>query len=761
MIVALYTFAIFVSASLLFLIQPMFARLVLPVLGGAPSVWNTALVFYQAVLLAGYAYAHYSMRQLGAVRQTKWHLGLMLLPLVVMPISVRQLSAPPTDTSPVLWLLLTMALSVGLPFFVVSAGSPLLQRWFSRLDHPNASDPYFLYAASNVGSMAALLAYPLGLEPNLTLRQQTWLWTGGYVLMVGLFALAAVAVWKAQKRGADARQDKVATPAPARLRKARWVLLAFVPVSFMMGVTTYLSTDVASIPLLWAIPLALYLLTFILAFSRRRLVPQALLSWVVPPTVLATIVAMMAPIIQPQWLLLALGLTAFFLGSLACHQELADDRPAPDHLTEYFLLISLGGVFGGLFCGILAPILFNQVLEYAIAMVLCLALMPGVLRRASAQPATARTRWVDFAFGLAVLAAALGLYRLQFADVGWRTVYDAWFPLAVPAVLCLIFMRRPIRMAYGGAALVFAALFAGSLTRNAVYFNRDFFGSVRVVDWEYKGERHFIHGTTIHGMQSLDPALRSTAFAYYHPDGPIGDLFRSREFPPGSQMGVVGLGAGSIAAYAKPGQQWTFYEIDPAVQRIAENPNLFTYLSDMKEPHQVVLGDARFSLQNTDRTYDLLVLAAYSSATVPVHLLTREAFAVYLSRLRPGGIIVMHIGNRFLDLEPVVGGLAKDAGLASRIRTDFGNPIIPGRTMSQWVALARTESDLGPLATMENWVRLRVRDDLRVWTDDYSSVVAVLRILRPPKGRIPDEPHSAAETASGRKQRSERPADPS
>ncbi|MFQ3667642.1 MAG: fused MFS/spermidine synthase [Fimbriimonadaceae bacterium] len=760
MIVALYTFAIFVSASLLFLIQPMFTRLVLPVLGGSPSVWNTALVFYQAVLLAGYAYAHYSIRKLGAVRQTKWHLGIMLLPLVVMPISVRQLSSPPTDSSPVVWLLLTMVLSVGLPFFVVSAGSPLLQRWFSRLDHPNASDPYFLYAASNVGSMAALLAYPLGLEPNLTLRQQTWLWTGGYVLMIGLFALAATAVWRAKNAGAGADEAESASPAPTRRRKARWVLLAFVPVSFMMGVTTYLSTDVASIPLLWAIPLALYLLTFILAFARRRLVPQGLLAWVVPPVVLATIVAMMAPIMQPQWLLLVLGLSSFFLGSLACHQELADDRPAPEHLTEYFLLISLGGVLGGLFCGILAPILFNQVLEYAIAMVLCLALMPGVLKRTGDGPVTRRTRWMDLAFGLAVLAAALGLYRLQYVELDWRTAYSAWFPLAVPGALCLIFLRRPLRMAYGGAALVLAALFAGSLVQNAVYFNRDFFGSVRVVDWESKKERHFIHGTTIHGMQSLDPALRTTAFAYYHPDGPIGDLFRSREFPPGSRVGVVGLGAGSVAAYAKPGQHWTFYEIDPAVRRIAENPKLFTYLHDMKAPHQIVLGDARFSLQNTDRTYDLLVLAAYSSATVPVHLLTREAFAVYLSRLRPGGIMVMHIGNRFLDLEPVVGGLARDAGLAARIRTDFGSPIIPGRTMSQWVALARTEADLGPLATMENWLRLRVRDDLRVWTDDYSSVVAVLRVLNPPKGRIPDEPASGP-PSTARENRSERAAGPS
>lgn len=734
--VAIFTVAIFLSASLLFLVQPMFTRLVLPLLGGSPYVWNTALVFFQAVLLAGYLYAHASVKRLGARRQARLHLILLLLPLAVLPIGVRSLGDPPTGESPVLWLIATMALSIGLPFFALSAGSPLLQRWFATLGHPASGDPYFLYATSNVGSMAALLAYPLWMEWAFPLRRQAWLWSAGYVLMLIAFALAAWLVWR---RGGEANLATAGASAPERLerptlaRRVRWVLLAAVPVSLMMGVTTFITTDVASVPLLWAIPLALYLLTFIAAFARRQFLPRRPLAVVAGLLLLLALATLVGPITSPKEFVLGVGLGAFFVASLACHLELAHDRPDPEHLTEFFVAISLGGVIGGLFCGLLAPILFQVLWEYAIALVLGIALMPALVRGQGRGSAV-----LDGAVAVVAFAVTVIAYRYA-EDRGagtWSMTRIAWTGLAPALLIATVSLLRPVRMAFAAAGMFLGAHFFGQIHRDVIYQHRNFFGAVRVTDDRARQLRYFFHGTTLHGLQALDPERRSMPNGYYHPDGPMGDVFRKRSLPPGASVGIVGLGVGAVAGYARPDQQWTFYEIDPAVVRVATDRRLFTYLPDMAAPYDIVLGDARLMLSRSADRYDLLVLAAYSSDTIPVHLITREAFRIYLDRLAPGGLIATHIGHRYMDLEPVIAGIARDAGLAARLRYDRGDAFaFRGRTASVWVVLAREEADLGPLARDPEWRPLREDPSVPLWTDDYSSIVPLLNVVRQARGR--------------------------
>jgi SAM-dependent methyltransferase len=730
MLVATYTLTIFVSASLLFLIQPLFGRMILPELGGTPAVWNTALVFYQATLLGGYLYAHLSTRRLGPRRQAVWHLGLMLLPLAVLPIAIRRLGEAPVEGTPVWWLLATLALSVGLPFFMISAASPLLQRWFSQTRHRQASDPYFLYSASNLGSFAGLFAYPFLLEPNLPLRHQSVLWSVGYgaaLLLTGL------CVWLLRREPApDAKTEAPAAPAPAARRKVRWVLLAFVPSALMMGVTTFLSTDVAAVPLLWAMPLGAYLLTFMLAFARRPWIPVRLLAWLAPAVMVLATVILLAPLHRPVWLLALAGLGAFLLAALACHAELAADRPEPEHLTGFFLWVSVGGVLGGAFCGLLAPMVFDRVLEYTIALILGVGMLPRILPKL--RPRLKRPWAMDLAAPVALALLTWGSYALYWSHhLPDAVPRGAWVPLLIPSLVCLAMIARPPRAALGLAGMGVVAVAIGYLDYGVVHLHRDFFGSIRVTDMPFLMRRQFIHGTTIHAIQSLDPVLALKPTGYYHWEGPMGEAFDTRRRPARASVGVVGLGAGAVAAFARPGERWTFFEISPAVVEVAENPALFTYLRDMRAPYRVVLGDARLRLDRETEKFDILVLAAYSSDTIPVHLITREAMQVYLRRLRPGGIIAMHIGNRYMEIEPVVAGLARDAGLVARLKGDWRTGWeyeMRGVVHSLWVVLARRPEDLGPLNEANGWRELRIDPRVPLWTDDYSSIVSVLRILR-------------------------------
>ena len=733
---ALYALTICASAALLFLVQPMFARMVLPLLGGSPAVWNTAMVFFQAALLAGYAYAHAGAAWLGVRRHAALHLVVLLLPLAVLPIAIPAGWTPPTQGNPSPWLLGLMAVAVGLPFFAVSATSPLLQRWFAATGHRQASDPYFLYAASNLGSMAALLAYPFLVEPHLRLAQQSRLWMWAYWLLVALIAACAAMLWKTE----GTSEQKIQTPKsklqnreslPAA-RRLRWVFLAFVPSSLMLGVTTYLSSDIAVVPLMWIVPLALYLLTFILAFARREWIPRLLLVRAFPMFVIALVLLYNLQAAEPIGGLIALHLLTFFVGELLCHGRLAADRPAPEHLTEFYLWLSVGGVLGGGFNALLAPVIFHSIVEYPLALVLACVAGLGLAAsdtsafRSAGLPAALRACVMPVIFGVVTTALVLFVERTPYRTN--PVVTGLLF--GVPALVCFLFSRQPLRFAVGVGALFVAGSFFQREKGSVLYAERSFFGVNRVM-LDPTGQYHLlIHGVTLHGSQSLDPARRREALTYYHWSGPAGQVLQSYAHEPNRRVAVVGLGAGSLAAYAQPGQSWTYYEIDPAVERVARNESFFTFLRDAAAAVRVVPGDARLSLAaEPEGKFDVMLLDAFSSDAIPVHLVTREALALYLRKLAPGGVLAFHISNLHLDLEPVFANLARDAGLAALIRDD--TDVRPadyrnGKSPSIWLVMARAPADLALLARDSRWAIPRANAE-PVWTDDYSSLLRAFR----------------------------------
>jgi spermidine synthase len=791
----LFSVTLFLSAALLFCVQPMIAKLLLPKLGGSPAVWNTCMVVFQVLLLGGYTYAHALTRWLSVRGQVLLHAVALLLPLVVLPIGLPAGATEtlPQTTTPLFWLLGVLLVAVGLPFFVTATSGPLLQKWFAGTGHASAHDPYFLYAASNLGSMIGLLGYPLVLEPLVPLSQQGWLWAAGYCALVVLVLLCAAALWR---RGAVAGPSKTdlgpseqIEPAPAtRLtvgRRLRWVVLAFIPSSLMLGVTTFITTDIAALPLLWVIPLALYLLTFILTFAGRQVLPPKFVSRALPMLLVLMTMLLLDKTAWPAWLLIPPHLLTFFLAGIVCHGELARDRPTPRHLTEFYLWLSVGGALGGFFNALVAPLLFdparlsawfasvqvdtcptrtgayqylaigsvfsgsawgeragwpaagmpylifNQVAEYPLVMaLLCWWLPPrGPIMHT---PLRRALDWLlPLALGGLVVALALATetlrreFRLLFAFV----VYGA------PAFLCFTFVERPVRFALGIAVVLLANTVTGALSKQTLYLERNFFGVVRVVREFGEQSHQLIHGNTLHGEQFLDPGRRSQATTYFHETGPLGQVFAVfQEKPARPAVGITGLGAGTIAAYARPGEAWTYYEIDPAVVKVARNADLFTYLRDCRATSlEVVLGDARLSLQEAPGgAYGLLIMDAFSSDSVPMHLITREALDLYVQKLAPGGLLVFNISNRYLDLEPALGALARAAGLIGLVRTDMPANVEEfrawkkkGKLPSQWVVMARSAADLGSLTQDERWQALH-DSDAPVWTDDFSNILSAL-----------------------------------
>lgn len=743
----LFALTMFVGATLLFVVQPMFARMALPLLGGSPAVWNTAVLFYQAALLAGYGYAHLTTRWLGARRQAALHAALLLLPLLVLPIGVPEGWRPPAEETPVWWFLGLLAVAVGLPFFVVATTSPLLQAWVVRTRHRMAADPYPLYAASNVGSIVALLAYPTFVEPTLSLAAQSQVWAAGYVVLALLTFGCAWVVWRSNgdRRLAEAL-GRPAVPLSVA-RRARWVLLAFAPSSLMLSVTTYLSTNIAPIPLLWTLPLALYLLTFVLTFSGE-VFPHAGMVRALPIVLLLLTVVLAAQATAPLELLMPLHLLVFFVAAMVCHGELARDRPPPEQLTEFYLWLSVGGVLGGLFNAIVAPLLFTTVVEYPLVLVLVCLLLPASDRRPAAdeeqapappeedahpagRPSLVAGRWLDVALplGLGLLTAGLVL-AVQRVGLGSEPA-GLGLMFALPAALCFTFAGRPLRLGLGVAAILLASSLYVSDQGRVLYAARSFFGIHRVL-LDPSGRFHLLaHGTTLHGMQSLDPAERRVPLSYFYPSGPAGQLFEQLG-PTRRSVAVVGLGVGSLACYGRPGQEWTFYEIDPLVEQIARDGRFFSFLSECGVDVRVVLGDARLKLEEAPAgSYDLLVMDAYTSDAIPIHLMTREALGLYLERLAPGGAIAFHISNQYFDLRPVLAALASERGLAALAQDDLEvseEEAARGKRGSQWVVLAREPEVLAPLAATGRWYELTAPPGAPVWTDDYSSVLSVLKL---------------------------------
>ncbi len=721
----------------------MVGKMLLPLLGGTPAVWNVCMVFFQMTLLAGYAYAHWIGAHLQARRQVALHLILLGVAFLLLPIAIseRAASALAGSSAPAFGLLWTLAAAIGLPFFVLSASSPLLQKWFSQTAHAEAGDPYFLYAASNGGSLLALLAYPALLEPLFRLAQQSRLWTIGFALLGLCFAGCGVVVWRTRPaRGAEqvpggfitqgSPGAMVATKrAPGWRRKLGWVGLAFVPSSLMLGVTTFLSTDIAAVPLLWVIPLALYLATFILVFARREFVSRWWCARLLPIAALALTFTLMSKATEPAALLCLLHLGFFFLAAMHCHGRLADDRPDSVGLTEYYLLISVGGALGGLFNALLAPLLFTRVLEYPLGiLLLCL------MRSGASPDAEKPSPWWKHLVaptGLGLLTGALALAvsssNLSTPQVGSAIVFG------LPVILSFLLSQHPIRFALGlGAIMVGGALYPDPHGRT-LYAERDFFGVSRVTLDPAGSFHRLVHGNTIHGRQFIASDRQCEPLAYYHRLGPAGRIFefyQAQSRVP--EVAVVGLGAGALACYARPNERWTVYEIDPAVVRIARNPDCFTYLSRcMNAPLQMVLGDARLRLREApEGRYGLLVLDAFSSDSIPTHLVTREALELYRSKLAPGGLLAFHISNRNVNLQPVLGDLTGTLGMVCLAWDDTASApgdVASGREPSHWILMARSSADIAGLEGDNRWERVTPRPGRPVWTDDYSNLLGAFK----------------------------------
>ena len=867
------------------MVQPMVGKMILPLLGGSPAAWNTCMVFFQGLLLLGYLYAHNITSRYSPKRQTFLHLvviGTAVLWLAIAaavspshtPVAVFKTLAPQGQSYPIFGVLLLLSVAIGLPFLVISTSAPLLQRWFAYTGHPSAKDPYFLYAASNAGSLISLLGYPILIEPTLTLAQQAWVWAGGFFVLMFLVYLCGNAAnnplrpVKVRGRQDDITSDNplLDTHPPTWMQKIKWMALAFVPSSLMLGVTFHMTTDIASVPLLWVIPLALYLLTFIIAFARTPDWFRIVMANLSPVLTLLLVFVLISNVMANRvFYALLIHLVVYFFTALLMHSELARARPHPVYLTGYFLWISIGGMIGGLFNALVAPVLFTVDYEYPIAIAIGCMLVPTLsetVTDAMNKKKSESEQGLGILLDLVIPIGMLGL-------VGWLTVMPeqtSWFLpacrwlarhstealaycrlnieftsktvviftlYALPCMFCFFFIDRPLRFGLCVAAVLFVCYWRTARVEGVVESHRSFFGIMRVEKYDedfspfemrlyeekdlnredahlavmgglgllvtdvepikiYRYPQPFyklLHGTTLHGVQAaktwtvpiLDdvPLLTAmnpwTALAfhgmyshwdmtqepltYYHRTGPVGAIVkRLRDIDPNGHIGMVGLGTGSVACYAKAGQKLTFYEIDKTVVTLVEEGKYFTYVNDAKKRGadvNIILGDARIQLESNDEKYALLLIDAFSSDSIPIHLLTKQSMELYKSHLTEHGLLALHISNRYIDLEPVVARLAKDTGLEARLFSD-NNDDSSGKTRSSWVILAKTEADLSDTVLGEAadlrygsvagaagyviydnasfgtfvfpWKKMDVLPEVDTWTDDYSDVLRVMRL---------------------------------
>ena len=735
----LFAATMFVGAALLFWVQPLFTKMVLPLLGGSPSVWNTAMVFFQAALLCGYGYAHLVTRHLGPRSQCLAHLCLLAAAAVALPIGIAEGWRPDSDAPPALWLLGLLVVSIGAPFFAVATTAPLIQRWFSRTAHPHASDPYFLYAASNLGSVAVLLAFVFVIEPLIGTREQAFGWMLGFGALAACIVACGATVWRGSARTEPTVPSSEAMR-PTWRRRASWLAYSAVPSALLLAVTGHISTDIASAPLLWVVPLALYLLSFVNAFARRPLIP----SWLAARSMAFALVILAAlfPWREPASIFLPLHLIAFFFVATACHAALAERRPAAEYLTEFYLCISIGGLIGGVFVALVAPLVFDSILEYPLGLVLAAALLPNPGRqKVEDRSATSGSNalghlgrgilWRERDIVLAALILAVlvgGRWFTEWAELPLPFIAFA-SALGVLAVFVLSRQIRPL----GFAVCLAALLFAGQKpwgSGDTVWSGRSFFGVYRIVEAADPPTRSLIHGTTNHGGQwtTDDGSIEPTN--YYTPASPVAEIITATQARADShRVGLVGLGTGALAYYRRPEDAWRYFEIDPMVARLAANSGYFDILPTYDPSADIVLGDARLTLERApNESFDLLIIDAFSSDAIPIHLLTREAVALYMRKLDDHGVLLLHTSNRLLDLQPVVAGIVDDLGHAAMLGKleKIDSETDPASAPSQWVAIMRDGAMFERLALDETWAPLDPASR-RVWRDDFSNLAGVIR----------------------------------
>ena len=739
LVLIVYTAAIFVSALLLFSVQPLFTKMVLPRLGGSPAVWSVAMVFFQSLLLGGYAYAHFLMKLRNRVLPVAVHLVLLVVALLTLPLSIAGGWGEPPTSGYAFWLLGLFAISIGLPFFALAANNPLLQAWFVRTGHPSGPDPYFLYASSNIGSFLALLSYPVLLEPMFTLRTQNLIWTGGYGLLIVLIAACGALLLRSPANAAILNMpvDDPDAPAPSWMLRARWIFLAAVPSGLLIAVTAHISTDVAAAPLLWVLPLSLYLLTWVLVFQSRPLLPH---KWMLlaQPLAIAGVIILLA-VGGEQNLLLTLGghQLCFFVIAMACHGELARTRPAAKYLTGFYVALSFGGMVGGLFAGLIAPFTFSWIAEYPILLALAaLCRPPGGAERLP--------RWSSWYWPfLAALAVVLIAPSYSTGEVfRWLDDHRVWLigAIGVLSALLALGLNANRWKIFATVVVALAVLRAYPSDDGRVETVRSFFGVHKIVVTA-NGQYHVLmHGTTIHGAEKFrnddgSPAAgRPEPITYYHKDGGIGQAIaavRERKGAP-LRVAVIGLGSGTLTCASKPGEDWKFFEIDQSMVDTARDPKYFTYIQNCEPNLKPVIGDARLTFaREPDGIYDLIIVDAYSSDAIPIHLATEEAMAIYKAKLAPQGAVVMHVSNRHLELSSVVVGIADANDMKSWVYNEDSGRDNEYIFSTSVVVSAREEADVGKLASSDVWAETEADEEQRVWTDDYSNVLgAVWRRLR-------------------------------
>lgn len=737
----IFAATLFASALLLFTVQPMFAKMALPKLGGSPSVWAVSMCFFQAALLGGYLYAHALNKYLTPRLAVFAHLSLLAVTLLALPIGLPASLGEPPEGDAYLWLIGVLALGVGLPFFAVSANAPLLQAWFSRTGHPHAQDPYFLYGASNLGSLLALLAYPLVIEPMMGAAVQTRVWSLGFFALAGLIAISgALMIWLMTSADGDQTHGSdpmVVEPNASDITnndRLLWIALAALPSGLMVAVTTFVTTDIASAPFLWVLPLALFLLTFILVFKDKTRIPFELLAILLPA------VAMIQIVIPGRGLRMVLAMVGFFIAALICHRQLYLRRPAAKNLTEFYLWMSAGGMIGGVFSALIAPQIFTSVFEFHVLLAAALFCVPGIFFGATT-PLDMRRIGGLACLALAILIGGMilgELYGPKGQTIGMVTLISG---------ICIALLRvrewpeQRVAFMIGVAAVMLAM----PDSMRSIYVERSFFGTVRVVDTSDGQHRLMLHGTTLHGarrMKSEDGTVvaHSLPMTYYHPDGAMARGFavaraaKSTAAVPQPKLtsGLVGLGTGSLACFATPGDTMSFYEIDPVVVKVARDPKLFDFLARCTPNAPMIIGDARQTIaREPDGRFDYLVIDAFSSDTVPVHMITVEALQMYLTKISDNGLLALHISNRYMDLPSAVSATIAElkdvAGVFVHFQPKKADSV--DAAASDVVFLARNPKVLDAIRAWPDAEGLPITR-ATAWTDDYSDVLsAVLRQL--------------------------------
>lgn len=763
--VGLASITMALGAANMFALQPMIGKLLAPWLGSAPAVWTTCMLFFQMILLAGYTYVHLLTKSFDMKRQLLFHgaaiaISIASLPLALPDVMLRNI---PEDGYHVAWIFITLTIAVGGPAFVLSTTAPLIQAWFGATTHKLASNPYPLYVASNAGSMIGLISYPFLVEPNLSLTTQRTLWSISWILYAIMLGFAAMLCWKRMKvptpSGSAARvatkhaksRKKTEVRSLGLASKLTWVALSFVTSSLLLGVTNHMSTDIAAMPLLWTIPLAIYLLSWTLSFADYADWLHRAMSFIAPFTVIAASFTWAASFHEQIRWLLAVHMLALMAVSWSLHRKLYETRPETAQLTSFYIAIALGGALGGIFNALIAPLIFSGFAEYPMALVASLLFLPGLelfaAPKLSGEKFPAIWQRVIFLLLIVICTAALSKYAYQSVRwsvwdlhslsnvLGWREEQvGKWLEFSIPLFPAILLVGRPRLQALA----ISTALVVGvcvNLSSDILFRERSFFGVLTIRSFENYGKRiHTLqHGGILHGEQRYnEPTDRLEARSYYHKNGPLGDVMDiMAEKKDSFSTAAIGLGTGSVAAYGQANRPITFFEIDAAVEAIARNPSYFSYVSDCLErggPLGVKLGDARVTMAKTSDVFDVMIIDAFSSDSIPLHLITLEAIEGWFQRLRSDGVIAFHISNRYIDLAPVLANAAERLGVFALMCEDSPGDETIGHSTSTWIVFTKDSGTENWFAARPRWKKPTTQPSLMVWTDDFASVLPVLRL---------------------------------